>query len=82
MDAQEKKQKQLAKELAAFAQSKAKRGERIQFTTGDGAAPFIDVLITCDGADHELAYYCVLKPGHSGKCWSSNKSVEFIRKNK
>lgn len=38
---------------------------------------YLDVRVVCGGCDSLMCYYCVLKPGHTGKCYSSNKQVYF-----
>lgn len=32
----------------------------------------------CGGSDSLMGYYCCMKPGHSGDCYSANKHVYFI----
>lgn len=39
--------------------------------------PWVDVRIVCSGAVPIMALNCCLKPNHPGRCYSSNKSVEF-----
>lgn len=38
---------------------------------------WVDVRILCSGSSAYTAYYCILKPGHDGKCYSANKQVYF-----
>lgn len=39
--------------------------------------PWIDVRVVCSGETPITVYYCCLKPGHEGQCYSSNKNVYF-----
>lgn len=39
--------------------------------------PWVDVRVLCGGTTPIMAYHCSLKPGHTGRCYSSNKQVDF-----
>jgi hypothetical protein len=39
--------------------------------------PWVDVRVVCAGRTPVMAYYCCMKPGHSGRCYSASKQVHF-----
>ncbi len=45
---------------------------------GEEATSFVpEITKICGKSERYMPYYCVLKPGHSGKCYCRNKNVEF-----
>lgn len=36
-----------------------------------------EIHVVCAGSDALFAYYCILEPGHEGRCYSIEKQVEF-----
>jgi len=66
-------EQELTKKLNEFFRTNARKHTRLVVHT-DG---YFDVRVLCGGAVPITAYSCALKPGHDGKCFSSNKQVNF-----
>ena len=64
---------ELTKKLNEFFRASARAGTRLVVHT-DG---YFDVRVFCGGSLPITAYSCALQPGHKGKCFSSNKQVNF-----
>jgi hypothetical protein len=66
----------LEKELSAKVAAVLKAVPAGMRATMEGV-PWVDVRIVCSGAQSISALYCCMKPNHPGRCYSSNKNVEF-----
>ncbi|MCA9735133.1 hypothetical protein KC799_23560 [candidate division KSB1 bacterium] len=71
-----RKTNQIRRELIQFIESITPEGTAISIN----GSRYLEITITCDGADPDMGYYCSLPPDHDGKCWTSNKRVNFIGK--
>jgi len=55
---------------------------RTRLMLNDEVISHPDVRLVCNGSYPEIGYYCYLEPGHKGKCYTRNKHVDFIPKNR
>lgn len=69
---------ELSKKIVEFINSVTPKGTAVLINDSHT----LSVHLTCPGKDYDMGYHCWLKPGHSGKCWTRIKGVEFTPNNK
>jgi hypothetical protein len=67
-------EEEIAREISCLVGQLTPPKSRALITT---VGNYVDVRLVCSGAAHITCYYCCLEPGHKGRCYSSNKNVNF-----